>query len=99
MGFIVALLLIILSIPLPSFINDTCRYLGNLTTPLSMLFIGNTIYYIDLKGIEFNKDIWGVLLGRFIISRFISSIIMCIFPFTPSYEKMFYYSISYAGYD
>lgn len=89
MGFIVALLLIILSIPLPSFINDTCRYLGNLTTPLSMLFIGNTIYYIDLKGIEFNKDIWGVLLGRFIISPLLVVLLCAFFPLPHLMKNVF----------
>ncbi|SFB11071.1 AEC family transporter [Clostridium frigidicarnis] len=80
MGFIVAIILILLAVPVPKFVMDTCRYLGNLTTPLSMLFIGNTMYYINLKGIQFNKDVWGVLLGRFIISPLLVVLLCKFFP-------------------
>lgn len=89
MGFIVAILLILLSIPLPNFIKDTCKYLGNLTTPLSMLFIGNTMYYIDLKGVEFNKDIWGVLLGRFLISPLLVLLLCMAFPLPNLMKNVF----------
>lgn len=68
LGFIFAILLILLEIRLPKFVFDTCKYLGNLTTPLSMLFIGHTIYSIDVKDIKIDKDIIALLVGRFIIS-------------------------------
>lgn len=71
LGFIFAILLILLEIRLPKFILDTCKYLGNLTTPLSMLFIGHTIYSIDVKSIKIDKDIIALLIGRFIISPFL----------------------------
>ncbi|WP_315116177.1 AEC family transporter [uncultured Clostridium sp.] len=80
MGFIVAIILILLAIPVPKFAMDTCKYLGNLTTPLSMMFIGNTIYHIDLKGMHFNKDVWGILLGRFIISPLMVVLLCKVFP-------------------
>ncbi|WP_129598501.1 AEC family transporter [Anaerophilus nitritogenes] len=89
MGFIVAILFILLSIPLPKFVMDTCKYLGNLTTPLSMLFIGNTIYYIDLKGISFDKDVWGVLLGRFIISPLLIVLLCKFFPLSQLMKNVF----------
>ncbi|WP_053956529.1 AEC family transporter [Inediibacterium massiliense] len=89
MGFIVAIFLIVLSIPVPKFMMDTCKYLGNLTTPLSMLFIGNTIYYIDMKGISFDKDVWGVLLGRFIISPLLVIGLCTFFPLPELMQKVF----------
>lgn len=68
MGFIVGLILILLNIQLPKFILDTCRYFGNLTTPLSMLFIGIIIYNADLKKIKFSLEMAAILAGRFIVS-------------------------------
>lgn len=68
MGFICAVILILLGISLPKFALDTCRYLGNLTTPLSMLFIGIAIQGANLKAIRINKDMIAVLLGRFVVS-------------------------------
>lgn len=67
-GFVIGIILIFLNIQLPKFILDTCKYLGNLTTPLSMLFIGIIIYSADLKKIKFSIDMVAILLGRFLIS-------------------------------
>ncbi|MGG7164835.1 AEC family transporter [Clostridium ihumii] len=89
MGFIVAIILIMLAVPVPKFIMDTCKYLGNLTTPLSMLFIGNTMFYINLKGLHFDKDIWGVLLGRFIISPLLVVVLCKFFPLPSLMAKVF----------
>ncbi|MCE5222045.1 MAG: AEC family transporter [Clostridium sp.] len=68
MGFIIGMILISLNIQLPKFILDTCKYLGNLTTPLSMLFIGIIIYSVDLKKIKFSMEMAVILVGRFFIS-------------------------------
>ncbi|WP_010299231.1 AEC family transporter [Clostridium senegalense] len=89
MGFIVAIILIMLAVPVPKFVMDTCKYLGNLTTPLSMLFIGNTMFYINLKGIHFDKDVWGVLLGRFIISPLLVVGLCKFFPLQSLMAKVF----------
>ncbi|MBU3092023.1 AEC family transporter [Clostridium sp. CF011] len=89
MGFVVAIILILLAIPVPAFLMDTCKYFGNLTTPLSMLFIGNTIYYVNLKGIRFNKDMWGILLGRFIISPLLVVLICKFIPLPQIMKNIF----------
>jgi malate permease and related proteins len=68
LGFLVGIVLVALNVHLPSFAIDTCKYLGNLTTPLSMIFIGITIHSVKLREIRFDKDIAALLLGRFLIS-------------------------------
>jgi auxin efflux carrier (AEC) len=68
MGFIIGMILILHNIQLPKFILDTCKYFGNLTTPLSMLFIGIIIYSVDLKKIKFSMEMAAILVGRFLIS-------------------------------
>lgn len=67
MGFIAGVIILVSGISLPSWVMNSCKYLGNLTTPLSMIFVGITIYSTDLKDFRLNKDITGVLLGRFLI--------------------------------
>lgn len=71
LGFIAAIVLIILGASLPNFILDTCKYLGNLTTPLSMLFIGIAIHGAKLKNVKFSKDMVAIILGRFIVAPLI----------------------------
>lgn len=68
LGFIIGIFIILSGIKLPDFIMDTCKYLGNLTTPLSMLFIGITMYSVKLEEIKPNLDMGVVAIGRFIIS-------------------------------
>lgn len=80
MGFIVGIGLLLLNIKLPLFMMDTCKYLGNLTTPLSMFFIGASIYLVNLKSLKFSWDIVWILIGRFVISPVLVILIVPLFP-------------------
>ena len=68
LGLLTGLLLVILGIKLPGFIMDSLKYIGNLTTPLSLIFIGITFSNIRLKDIKFDKDMAALLFGRFVFS-------------------------------
>ncbi|OFI05557.1 membrane transport protein [Clostridium acetireducens DSM 10703] len=89
MGFILAIILILLNIKLPKFIMDSCKYLGNLTTPLSMLFIGITIYYVNLKDIKIDKDMIILLIGRFLISPLTVIIVSYFYTIPDLMRKVF----------
>lgn len=66
LGFVFAILFTILNIKLPKAILDSSKYLGSLTTPVAMLFIGESLYYTNFKKLRFTREVIGVLLGRFI---------------------------------
>ena len=68
LGFIGGVLLVVFKIHLPKFISQTCTYLGSLTIPLSMLFIGIAVSNAGLSRIRFDHDAWGILLGRFLFA-------------------------------
>ena len=89
LGFLVAVLLILLDIRLPKFILDTCKYLGNLTTPLSMIFIGFTIYSVDLSKIRLTKEMIVLLLGRFVISPLLVLVLAYPFPLPALMKNVF----------
>jgi len=89
MGFIVGMIMVLLNIKLPSVIMDTSKSLGNLTTPLSMFFIGASIYMINLKSVKFSYDIIWVLMGRFIISPALVLLIVPIFPIPSLMRSVF----------
>lgn len=86
MGFITATILIMLGVQLPSFIMDSCKYIGNLTTPLSMFFIGIVIKSINLKNLKFDKDMLWVIIGRFVAAPLITYIFSEVFA-VPSLMK------------
>jgi len=58
---------VLLSIPLPDFIVTTAGYMSNLTTPLSLIFMGSVIYEAGLQGLRFEKNIAYVMTGRFLL--------------------------------
>ncbi|OPJ59307.1 AEC family transporter [Clostridium chromiireducens] len=68
LSFVFAIILVLSNVHLPKFILDTCKYFGNLTTPLAMLFIGITIYSVNLKEFKLSLDMAAIILGRFLIS-------------------------------
>lgn len=67
-GFLAAVAMIMAGISLPKSIMDLCKYLGNMTTPLSMLFIGIVISRVEWKKLKIEKDIMFVLAGRYLVT-------------------------------
>ncbi len=78
MGFVAAIVLILIGLPMPKFLMRGFQYVGNLTTPLSLVFIGIEISKIKLSDFNFEKDIWGGLFGRFIVCPLC---VLCLVPF------------------
>lgn len=88
-GFLLGLVFVMLNVQLPDFLLKTARYMGSMTTPLAIIFIGVTLFYVDLKKIRLNKDILLVIFGRFIISP-LSIIAICYFiPIPELMRKVF----------
>ena len=79
-GFILSVILILCDIKLPPFIMDTAKYLGNMTTPVALIFIGATLYSMNFSQLKFNSDLNGVLAGRFIVAPIVTYIIGSFFP-------------------
>ncbi|WP_288226964.1 AEC family transporter [uncultured Enterococcus sp.] len=68
LGFIVAIVFLLIGIPVPGFINATLGYVGSIVTPLSLLYIGIVLYDAGLKSIRFDRDTIVALLGRFVLA-------------------------------
>lgn len=68
LGFIVAILFLLIGIPVPGFINATLGYVGSIVTPLSLLYIGIVLHDAGLKSIRFDRDTVVALLGRFVLA-------------------------------
>ncbi len=68
LGFIVSVVFLVINIPLPSFVSSTLGYIGGLTTPLSLVYIGIVLAKAGIKTIRFDKDGIVALIGRFIVA-------------------------------
>ncbi|UQS84333.1 AEC family transporter [Bombilactobacillus thymidiniphilus] len=68
LGFMVGVILVLLHIQLPSFLMSDFKYIGSLTVPLSMFFIGMKLAQVGLEKIRWSKDMGGIFLGRFLLA-------------------------------
>ncbi len=89
LGFMVGILLVMADIKLPPFITDVCKYLGNCTTPLSMLFIGISIYSVKPNEINLSKDVTALVLGRFIIAPVLVFLLTLLIPVPSMMKEVF----------
>ena len=78
-GFLVALLFLILRIPIPDFATNTLTYVGNIVTPLSLIYIGIVLAKAGLNTIAFDKDTIVTLVGRFILAPLIMLLVLKFF--------------------
>ncbi|KIS03814.1 AEC family transporter [Paucilactobacillus wasatchensis] len=68
LGFLVALVFLLLAIPIPGWIDTTLSMVGGIVTPMSLIYIGIVLSDAGLKSIHFDGDTIWALLGRFIIA-------------------------------
>ncbi|AMV63302.1 Malate permease [Pediococcus damnosus] len=76
LGFLVALVWLILNLPVPAWANNTLTYVGNLVTPLSLIYIGIVLADAGLKSINFDRDTIFALLGRFVLSPVVITLLI-----------------------
>lgn len=68
LGFMVGVIWVLTEFPLPEPVTTFLAYLGNLTTPLSMFIIGIIVYGVGISKMTLDKDSFGILVGRYVIS-------------------------------
>ena len=88
-AFSIATACILLELRLPVFLAQSFKNLGGMTIPLSMLFIGLTIYGAGLRKVRMTKDMAVLLVGRFIISPVAVLVIAHFFPIPALMKKVF----------
>lgn len=89
MSFSFAVLLIYCNITFPTFVNNTLKYLGSMTTPLSMMFVGIAMGAVKFKQLRFSKDIWVLLFGRFIMAPGLVWLVSLYIPIPELMRKVF----------
>ncbi|GEK27992.1 AEC family transporter [Furfurilactobacillus siliginis] len=75
-GFMIGVVLVMLNWHIPVFLNQTFTYLGGLTIPLSMLFIGISVFNAGILNMRLNRYSIGILLGRFVIAPLLMTVLV-----------------------
>ena len=89
MGFLLGLVMVMLQIKLPAFLASYLQYLGNLTTPLSMIFIGLSVSHVGVKQLVLGKDQLLILLGRFLVAPLLMASIVYWTPLPSLMKQVF----------
>ncbi|MDR1043570.1 MAG: AEC family transporter [Candidatus Adiutrix sp.] len=89
MGFFLGLALILSQTRVPGFIMDAAGYVGSLTTPLAIIFIGITLAGVSLKTLKPDRDVAVLLLGRFVISPLVIIGLIRLIEIPPLMAKVF----------
>lgn len=76
MGFVVGIILVVLHIKLPDFLMSDLTYIGGLTIPLSMFFIGIAVSNAGISRMRISRDAVGILLGRFIFAPLLMAVLV-----------------------
>ena len=77
-AFIVALALVALGIPIPTFAQNSINMVGSLVTPLSLMYIGINLQQSGLGTIRLDRDTVIALAGRFIIFPLLMVLVLLI---------------------
>ena len=89
MGFLLGLVMVMLQMKLPAFLDSDLQYLGNLTTPLSMIFIGLSVSHVGVKQLILGKDQLLILLGRFVVAPLLMATIVYWAPLPSLMKQVF----------
>ena len=67
-SLVLSIALLLLEIRLPGFILIATKYVGELTSPLALIFTGSVIYSIGFKNMRYERGIGEMMAGRFLIT-------------------------------
>lgn len=88
-GFLIGIILVLLEIDLPEFISSSFRYIGNLTTPLSMFFIGIVICSINIRDMKLDLTSSLILIGKLLVAPFIMLLCLKLFELPHLLKNVF----------
>jgi auxin efflux carrier (AEC) len=89
LGFMIGVVFVLLGIQLPTFLLSDAQYIGNLTIPLSMFFIGIQLALVGLSHLTINKDSLGILGGRFIAAPLVMALLVMTAPLPLLLKQVF----------
>lgn len=88
-GLLAGLVIVLLNIPLPDAISNTCQYLGHLATPLAMIYVGIVIRRMKWSKKYFTKDLFLALVLRLAACPLIMIVLFNFIPL-PTLQKHVY---------
>ena len=92
-GLIAGVAVVLLEVELPDFILSPVSMLKSVTSPLAMVFIGSVIRNMDLRKMEFGRDLYAALGMRFLVLPVVTALFLRAMP-VPSEMKQVFFVLS-----
>lgn len=88
-GFFAGISLVLLDVHLPSFVDKSFKYVGEMAIALSIMYIGIVLNDISFKDFRLERDVAVVFAGRFLVSPLCVLLLSLIFPIPPLMRNVF----------
>ena len=88
-GFLLGVLAVVTEVTPPRFFMSAAGYVGGLTMPLAIIFIGLTMASVKLRNLAPDRDTWMLLTFRFIVSPLMIVLLIQVIEIPPLMAKVF----------
>lgn len=83
LGMVTGIAIVLCGFTLPKVLLDTCGYLGNLSVPLSLIYVGVILYRANWKAAHMKRDVAICVAGRVFASPLIIATLLHFLGFLP----------------
>ncbi len=80
LGTLAGVAIVLIDIPVPGFVTDTCDLLGRVCTPLALLYVGFILNKVDWKSVHMGRDIAITMTGRVLLCPVVTIAMVCLVP-------------------
>ena len=80
MGFLLGIVLVLLDVRVPGFIDKSFKYVGDMAIALSLMYVGVMLNGISFREVHMGRDEMAVFAGRFLISPLTVLFLSFVFP-------------------
>jgi predicted permease len=88
-GLLAGILVLLLDVSLPSFLDSAAKYLGEMTVPLIIMSLGIALHGTRPRSIAPGRELLGLLAGRFIISPLTVMLLALVIPLPDLMRQVF----------
>jgi auxin efflux carrier (AEC) family, putative malate permease len=89
-AFLLGIVFVLISIPIPSFLMGTFKSLGSITSPLALIFIGMTIHRVGFEKLRHvPREVWYVMFSCFVLRPLVMYLVSAPFDLDPMMRKVF----------
>ena len=89
LGFLVGVVVVLLNIPVPLFLDKAIKYVGDMSIGLSLIYVGMMLHGVDVKAVNLERDVLMVFFGRFFFAPVCVLLLSYVFNIPPIMRSVF----------